>query len=46
MDLNLEGRRALDQVVPIIALLCSDRAAFVTGSNDHIDGGSVASIDT
>lgn len=40
------GRRGKpEEVAPIIALLCSERASFVTGSNYRIDGGAVASLD-
>ncbi len=39
------GRRGkAEEVAPTIALLCSDRATFTTGSNYRIDGGSVGSI--
>ncbi|WP_424968890.1 SDR family NAD(P)-dependent oxidoreductase [Dinoroseobacter sp. S375] len=40
------GRRGkVEEVAPVIALLCSERASFVTGSNWRIDGGAVGSLD-
>lgn len=40
------GRRGkVEEVAPVIALLCSERAAFVTGSNWRVDGGAVGSLD-
>ena len=39
------GRRGKpEEVAPIIAILCSEHASFVTGSNWRIDGGAVGSI--
>lgn len=39
------GRRGqVAEVAPTIALLCSNRASFTTGSNYRIDGGAVGSI--
>ncbi len=39
------GRRGeVDEVASVIALLVSERASFVTGSNYRVDGGSVATF--
>ncbi|QQN73118.1 SDR family NAD(P)-dependent oxidoreductase [Croceicoccus sp. YJ47] len=39
------GRRGKPaEVAAVIAMLCSERASFVTGANWHVDGGSVGSI--
>lgn len=43
--LALRRRGRPEEVAPVIALLCSERASFVVGSNWRVDGGSVASID-
>ncbi|KAA9006953.1 SDR family NAD(P)-dependent oxidoreductase [Histidinibacterium aquaticum] len=42
--LALKRRGKPEEVAPAIALLCSERASFVTGSNWRVDGGSVGSI--
>lgn len=42
--LALKRRGKPEEVAPAIALLCSDRASFVSGANWRIDGGSVATI--
>lgn len=39
------GRRGrTEEVAPVIAMLCSECASFVTGANWRVDGGSVGSI--
>ncbi len=43
--LGLKRRGRVEEVAPVIALLCSELASFVTGSNWRVDGGAVASID-
>lgn len=43
--LVLKRRGKPEEVAPVIALLCSELASFVTGSNWRVDGGSVGSID-
>ena len=42
--IEVQRRGEVDEVAPVIALLCSERASFVNGSNWRVDGGSVASI--
>ena len=42
IELNRPGK--IDEVGPLIAFLCSDKASFITGSNYRIDGGSVAAV--
>ncbi|WP_316016094.1 SDR family NAD(P)-dependent oxidoreductase [Roseobacter sp. HKCCA0434] len=44
--LGLKRRGKPEEVAPVIALLCSERSSFVTGSNWRVDGGSVGSIET
>ncbi len=42
--LVLKRRGKAEEVAPVIALLCSELASFVTGSNWRVDGGAVGSI--
>lgn len=44
--LVLKRRGKPEEVASVIAMLCSERASFVVGSNWRVDGGSVMSIDT
>jgi NAD(P)-dependent dehydrogenase (short-subunit alcohol dehydrogenase family) len=41
----LDRRGQPAEVASVIALLCSERASFVVGSNYRVDGGSVLSLD-
>ena len=43
--LVLKRRGKPEEVAPVIALLCSEHASFVVGSNYRVDGGSVQTID-
>ena len=45
-DLVLKRRGRPEEVASVIALLCSERASFVVGSNWRVDGGSVMAINT
>ena len=39
------GRRGkVEEVAPVIAMLCSERASFVTGAAWRVDGGSVGAM--
>ena len=42
--LKLKRRGRLDEVAPVIALLCSERASFVTGAAYRVDGGAVGAM--
>jgi len=44
--LALKRRGRPEEVAPVIALLCSEHASYVSGANWRVDGGSVASIET
>ena len=44
--LALKRRGRPEEVAPVIAMLCSERASYVSGANWRVDGGSVASIET
>lgn len=43
--LVMKRRGKVEEVAPVIALLCSELASFTTGSNYRVDGGAVGSID-
>lgn len=43
-NIALERPGRVDEVGPIVALLCSDKASFVNGANVRVDSGSVASV--
>lgn len=43
--LSLGRRGRTEEVAPVIALLCSPLASFVSGANWRVDGGSVGSIE-
>lgn len=45
-DLVLKRRGRPEEVASVIAMLCSERASFVVGSNWRVDGGSVLAINT
>ncbi|SFJ71235.1 SDR family NAD(P)-dependent oxidoreductase [Jannaschia pohangensis] len=42
--LVLKRRGQVEEVAPVIAMLCSELSSFVTGSNWRVDGGAVGSI--
>lgn len=42
--MSIKRRGKAEEIAPVIAFLCSDRASFVNGSNYRVDGGSVATI--
>ena len=44
--LVLKRRGCPEEVASVIAMLCSERASFVVGSNWRVDGGSVMAINT
>ena len=44
--LVLKRRGRPEEVAAVIAMLCSERASFVVGSNWRVDGGSVMAINT
>ncbi len=44
--LVLKRRGRPEEVASVIAMLCSERASFVVGSNWRVDGGSVMAINT
>lgn len=43
--LTLKRRGKPEEVAPIIALLCSERASFTNGSAYRVDGGAIVGID-
>ena len=42
--IELKRPGQIDEVGPLVAFLCSDKASFIVGSNYRIDGGSVAAM--
>ncbi len=42
--LRLGRRGRVDEVAPVIALLCSERASFTTGAAYRVDGGAVGAM--
>lgn len=42
--IELKRRGKVEEVAPVIAFLCSDKASFINGSNYRVDAGSVATI--
>lgn len=42
--IEMQRRGTVEEVAPVIALLCSERASFVNGANWRVDGGSVQTI--
>ena len=42
--LGLGRRGKVEEVAPVIAMLCSERASFVTGAAWRVDGGSVGAM--
>ncbi|AJE49084.1 SDR family NAD(P)-dependent oxidoreductase [Celeribacter indicus] len=44
--LTLDRRGQPEEVAAVIALLCSERASFVSGASYRVDGGSVAAMNT
>ena len=44
--LVLKRRGRPEEVASVIAMLCSERASFVVGSNWRVDGGSIMAINT
>ncbi len=42
IELKRPGK--IEEIGPLVAFLCSDKASFIVGSNYRIDGGSVAAV--
>jgi NAD(P)-dependent dehydrogenase (short-subunit alcohol dehydrogenase family) len=42
--IELKRLGEIEEVGPLVAFLCSDKASFILGSDFRVDGGSVAAV--